>query len=153
MTNLVRDSGNTRIKGGNYMRNIKGTSLMDFPTYELQGQERANFMDEMKGKTMANGIVAFLKEFPGFCDWWFTTLNEDRRSNIFTGIQIVILNAMNRVSGLPSQKVPAIRNEILSFFDQLPAFSQWHQVVLGSTLRGRVKHQLDDYILGELKRS
>jgi hypothetical protein len=131
--------------------------LMDMPlredgsAVERQGQSRANFMDELKAKCMANAVTAFLKGFPGFAEWWFG-MDELRRDNIHVGIQIVILNAMNRVSGLPEQKVASIRNEILTFFDQLPSFTQWQQIVLGSTLRNRVKHQLDAYLLEELKR-
>lgn len=124
----------------------------DGSAVDKSGQDRANFMDELKAKCMSNAVVTFLKGFPGFSDWWFLELDEMRRENIFIGIQIVILNAMNRSYGLPGDKVIGIRMEILSFFDQLPSFRAWREVTLGSTMRDRVMKQLDQYIYDELKR-
>jgi hypothetical protein len=125
---------------------------MDMPEREPHGQSKANFMDEFKGRTMANAIVTFLKGFPGFSDWWFTTLDEGRRKNLFIGIQICILNSMNRVSGLSMDRAKGIKDGIVSFFNALPGFTQWETTVLGSTLSERVNHQLTMYIYKELKR-
>jgi hypothetical protein len=117
------------------------------------GGKLDSFTNELKCKCVANGVVAFLKGFPGFAEWWFITLDEDRRDNIFVGLQIVILNAFNRVSGTSMEKATAIKDALILWFDQLPSFTQWKEMVLGSTLRDRVDYQLTRYIYDEFKRT
>lgn len=119
---------------------------------ELTGQQRATFMDEMKARTLANGTIMFLKGFPGFETYWFETLDEAKRDFAHTKLQMVILDSMCRVSGFGMDKARGIKDEVIRYCDELPAFTQWKTVVLGSTLRERIDHQLTEYLYKELKR-
>ena len=118
---------------------------------ELQGQQRKTFAAELKVKILVNKAVALLKEFPGFCDWWFVELDEDRRDYIHQNLHLKMLNEFSRLSGLTEQKAEAMRDCVVRFFDNLPGFTQWKSVVAGADLRGRVRHQLKDYLWEEMR--
>ncbi len=116
-----------------------------------KGQKHNEFMAEFKVRLVTNAVITFMKGFPGFTDWWFETLEGDRRQYIHQELQVTLLNEFTRASGLLEQKAEVLRDCVIRFFDKLPTFSQWHQVTLGADLRGRIRHQLKDYIYKEIR--
>jgi hypothetical protein len=126
---------------------------MDGTRQELQGKQRLTFAAEMKVKMLANATIVMLKEFPGFCDWWFEELEQERRDYIHQNLQMTMLAEFHRLSGLLEQKAEKMRDCVVRFFDKLPGFTQWKKVVAGADLRGRVNYQLKDYLWKEMRKA
>lgn len=118
---------------------------------ELQGQQRNNFMAELKMKILANAIIVFMKGFPGFSEWWFEVLPEENRTYVHNDLQVKILAEFPRLGGFVGEKATGIKDCVLRYFDRLPSFTQWRQVTLGADLRSRADHQLEEYIHQELR--
>lgn len=161
MENSYLRSEITRIGGPPSMTSISASKpsekLLEPPLnadgerVELQGHQRNTFAAELKVKILANRTIAMLKEFPGFCDWWFEELHQERRDYIHEELQIKMLNEFGRLRGLTEQKAEQMSDCVVRYFDNLPGFTQWTRVVAGADLRGRVNYQLKDHLWEEMR--
>lgn len=141
------------IKGGNPKDRLDDFEVKgDGSVVEFTGNRKASFLSEFKMKILTNGIIAFMKGFPGFAEWWFTNNNEKQREMHHTLLQLKILSAFDKISGTSTEKARALRDVVVKYFDKLPGFNQWEQVVLGTDLRSRIQNQLKSYVYDELKK-
>jgi hypothetical protein len=136
--------------GSNQERLTKTWLKDDGTRAELQGKHALTFQGELRCKILANRTIDMLKLFPGFCEWWFQ-MDEDRRSFIFSDLQMTILRTFAQQTGLLEQRAEQVRDVVVEYFDNMPGFTNWTKETAGADLRGRVHYQLKDHLWQEMR--
>jgi hypothetical protein len=123
----------------------------DGSAIEHQGAQLHRFADEFRMRLVANRVIVFLKEFPGFADWWFT-INEAQRDYTHKLLRLTMLDRLGTISGTPYEKCTKLKDACIQVLDAMPGFNAWNSVVLGSSLRDRINYQLTDHMYQTFKR-